>query len=167
MLISRRSLIASTAALAGVAAFGARAADKPAPMVVYDDELKNGWQSWSWAKVELSVPAGTVKPIKVEGDPWSALAFHHDPFSTEGFTKLSFFVNGGIDGGQSLAVKLIVDGKPIDSNVVLSPLKPRTWLPGEVSLKDLGGAGKTIDGIWFQGQASAYKPYYITKIQFE
>lgn len=167
MVISRRSVIASAAGLAGAAAFGARAADKPAPMVVYDDELKNGWQSWSWAKVELSVPAGTVKPAKVEGDPWSSLALHHDPFSTEGFTKLTFFINGGIDGGQSLAVKLIAGGKPIDSNVVLSPLKPRTWLPGEVSLKDLGGTGKTIDGIWFQGQADAYKPYYITKIQFE
>jgi len=167
MSISRRSLIASAAGLASLTALGAHAADKPTPLVVYDDELKNGWQSWSWAKVELSVPAGGVKPIKVEGDPWSSLAFHHDPFSTDGFTKLTFFINGGLDGGQSLAVKLVAGGKPIDSNIVLSPLKARTWQPGEVAIKDLGGAGKTIDGIWFQGQADPYKPYYITKIQFE
>jgi hypothetical protein len=59
-------------------------------LVVYDDELKNGWQSWSWAKVDLAVPAGGVKPIKVQGEPWSALALHHDAFSTAGYTKLTF-----------------------------------------------------------------------------
>ncbi|MBW8735091.1 MAG: hypothetical protein JF571_12460, partial [Asticcacaulis sp.] len=87
MMISRRSLIASVAGLTGTLALGARAADKPAPMVVYDDELKNGWQNWSWATVALSVPAGQVKPIKVEGGPWSALALHHDPVSLAGYTK--------------------------------------------------------------------------------
>ena len=106
MSISRRSLIASVMGATGALAFGARADDKPAPMVIYDDELKNGWQNWSWATVALSVPAGQVKPIKVEGGAWSALALHHDPVSTAGFTKLTFFINGGIDGGQSLAIKL-------------------------------------------------------------
>ena len=167
MSISRRSLIASVIGATGALAFGARAADKPAPMVIYDDELKNGWQNWSWATVALSVPAGQVKPIKVEGGAWSALALHHDPVSTAGFTKLTFFINGGIDGGQSLAIKLKTGDKMIDSNAVIGPLNPRTWQPAEISLKDIGGVNQTIDTVLFQGQADAYKPYYITKIQFE
>lgn len=167
MLISRRSLIASAAGLTAAAAFGARAADKPTPMVIYDDELKNGWQNWSWATVALSVPAGQVKPIKVEGGAWSALALHHDPISTAGFTKLTFFINGGVDGGQSLAIKLKTGDKMIDSNAIIGPLKPKMWQPAEINLKDVGGINQTIDTVLFQGQADAYKPYYITKIQFE
>ncbi len=167
MMISRRSLIASVAGMTGALAFSARAADKPAPLVIYDDELKNGWQNWSWATVALSVPAGQVKPIKVEGGAWSALALHHDPLSTAGYTKLTFFINGGVDGGQSLAVKLKTGDTMIESNIILAPLKPRMWQPAEISLKDLGGVDKTIDTVLFQGQADAYKPYYITKIQFE
>ena len=164
-LITRRSLIASAAALTG-AAIAAPVFAQAAPIVVYDDELKNGWQSWSWAKVEMSVPIGGAKPMKVEGDPWQALALHHDPISMEGYSKLTFFINGGIDGGQSIAVKLLVDGKAVDSNYILQP-KTKQWLPASVPLKDIGGAGKMVDGIWFQGQAAAFKPYYIDKIQFE
>ena len=139
---------------------------KPAPIVIYDDALLNGWQNWSWAKVEMQVPAGSVKPIKVEGDPWTALAFHHDPFSTKGYTKLTFFINGGVDGGQAIAIKVLVDGKAVESNYVIAP-KTKQWLPVEVLLKDIGGQDVMVDGVWFQGQADAYKPYYITKIQFE
>jgi hypothetical protein len=36
-----------------------------------------------------------------------------------------------------------------------------------VSLKDIGGQDVNIDGILIQGQADAYKPYYIDKIQIE
>ncbi len=167
MLITRRSLIASAAALTGASlARSALAQSAPAPLVVYDDELKNGWSSWSWAKVEMSVPAGQVKPMKVEGDPWTALALHHDPFSTTGYSKLTFFINGGVDGGQSLAVKVLVGGKAVDSNYVIQP-KTKAWLPVIVPLKDIGGADAMVDGIWLQGQAEAYKPYYVTRIQFE
>ena len=158
------AIVASAALLSAAPALAQGA--KPAPLVVYDDALRPDWQSWSWAKIELQVPAGTVKPIKVEGDPWSALAFHHEPFSTKGYTKVTFFINGGIDGGQTIAIKVLVDGKAVESNYAITP-KAKQWLPVEVLLKDIGGDDKMVDGLWFQGQAEAYKPYYITKIQFE
>lgn len=163
MLISRRSLIASATAAVGASALPALAAE---PFVAYDDELKNGWQNWSWAKTELSVPAGGAKPIKVEGDPWSALALGHDPFSTAPYTKLTFFINGGIEGGQNLAIKALVDGKAAESNCLIT-LKAKSWQPASIALKDFAADNKTINGIWFQAQANAYPAYYITKIQFE
>lgn len=142
-------------------------AEAPAkPFVAYDDGLKNGWQSWSWAKVELSAPAGGAKPIKVEGDPWSALLLHHDAFSTEGYSKLTFSINGGANGGQSIVIKPMVDGKAVESGFLIQP-KAKTWNSVEVSLKDIGADGKTIDGICWQVQANAYTAYYITRIQFE
>ncbi|MBP2159415.1 MULTISPECIES: hypothetical protein [Asticcacaulis] len=167
MLISRRSLIASTAAFAGTwAGASALPAFAAEPFVVYDDELKNGWQNWSWAKAELSVPAGGAKPIKVEGEPWSALALRHDPFSTAPYTKLTFFINGGVEGGQTLAIKALVDGNAVESNCQIT-LKAKSWQPASILLKDFAADNKTINGIWFQGQATAYPAYYITKIQFE
>ncbi len=139
----------------------------PAPVVVYNDALSEGWQNWSWADVTLEAPAGNVKPIKVEGDPWSALALHHEPtIYTRGYSKLTFFINGGVDGGQSVAIKVLIGGKAVTSNYVIQ-LKARTWSAVSVPLKDIGGQDVNIDGIWFQGQADAYTPYYIDKIQIE
>ena len=156
----------TAACLLAFTPLAALAQTPPAPFVVYDDGMQNGWQSWSWAKVEFQVEAGGVKPARVQGDPWQALAFHHDAFSTAGYTKLTFYINGGVDGGQAIAVKVLVDGKAVDSNYVIQA-KAKTWAVVEVPLKDIGGDNKTIDGIWFQGQADAFKPYYIDKIQLE
>lgn len=159
---TRRGFIA---AVAGLALAKPSLAETPA-LVIYDDELKNGWQNWSWAKVDLSLPTGGAKPIKVQGDPWSALALHHDAFATAGYTKLTFMINGGAQGGQKLMIKSIVGGKPVDSDYVIQP-KAKTWTRVEVPLKDIAAESKTIDGIAWQGQADAYSAYYITRIQFE
>ncbi len=136
------------------------------PFIVYDDGLQNGWQNWSWAKVELAVPIGGAKPAKVQGEPWSALALHHDAFPTAGYSKLTFSINGGAKGGQPLSIKAVVDGKAVESAVVIEP-KAKTWTQVEITLKELGVEGKSIDGISWQGQANAYGAYYITRIQFE
>lgn len=144
----------------------AHAQAAPAPVVVYNDALGDGWQNWSWATVTLQVPAGGVQPIKVEGGPWSALALHHDPIYTKGYSKITFFINGGADGGQSVAIKVTVNGKALDKADTIQ-LKTKTWEPVSIPLKDIGGQDINIDGIWFQGQADAYKPYYVDKIQIE
>jgi len=158
--------IASAALLAAVPALAQEA--KPAPLVIYDDALQNDWQNWSWgATVELSVPTGEVKPIRVEGTPWSALDLHHSAISTKGYTMLTFYINGGTDGGQQLMVKAKAQGgAAIDSNYVIAP-KVKTWVIAEVPLKDIGADDKMIEDIFIQGGAEAYKPYYITKIQLE
>jgi hypothetical protein len=166
MSVSRRLFLAALGA-AGVAGGSlARAGDLPQPLVAFDDELKNGFQNWSWAKTQLSVPAGSGKAIRVEGDPWSALVLHHDPFSTEGYTKLTFVINGGKDGGQPLMIKATAGGKMIDANYAIQP-KAKTWAVVEVPLKDINAVGKTIDGITWQAQGDPYSAYYIARIQFE
>ncbi|MYM81638.1 hypothetical protein GTP44_06670 [Duganella sp. FT50W] len=164
-MATRRTFMAAGLGLATVS-LRPSASAQTQPFVLYDDELKNGWQNWSWAKVELTTPAGGAKPIKVQGDPWSALALHHDAFPTTGYTKLTFVINGGQQGGQELAVKAMVDGKPVEASYFIQP-KAKTWSRVEVPLKELGAEGKLIDGIAVQGQANAYNAYFITRIQFE
>ncbi len=163
----RRTFLKAVAGLSAASIFGPVFAQAlPKPFVIYDDELKNGWQDWSWAKVVLSAPAGGAKPIKVQGDAWSAVSLHHDAFSTEGFSKLTFNINGGMVGEQDLTVKVMVDGKPVDSTYNIKP-KAKTWALVEVALKDINGANKTIDGICIQAKGEAYTAYYITRIQLE
>jgi hypothetical protein len=138
----------------------------PKPLVIYDDGLQNGWQNWSWAKVKLEVPIGGGKPIEVQGDPWSALALHHDAFSTAGFGKLSFFINGGVEGGQTLFIKAMIGGKAIDADFRIQ-LKAKAWAKVEVPLKDIAAADTQIDTVILQGGASSYPAYYVTRIQLE
>ena len=166
MSVSRRLFLA-TLGVAGIAGGSlARAVDLPHPLVAFDDELKNGFQNWSWAKTQLSVPAGSGKAIRVEGDPWSALVLHRDPFSTEGYTKLTFLINGGKDGNQPLMIKATAGGKTIEATYTIQP-KAKTWAVVEVPLKDINAVDKTIDGITWQAQGDPYTAYYIARIQFE
>jgi hypothetical protein len=166
MSVSRRLFLAALGVAGATGGSLARAEDLPHPLVVYDDDLKNGFQNISWARTQLSVPAGGGKAIRVEGDPWSALALRHDAFSTEGYTKLTFVINGGKDGNQPLMVRVWSNGKAIDANYTVQP-KAKTWAVVEVPLKDINAVGKTIDAISWQGQGDPYSAYYIARIQFE
>jgi len=166
MGIARRSAIATAMLVAVLGPLNALA-QTSTPFTVYDNELKPGWQNWSWAKVDTPATAGEVKPLKVQGDAWSALALHHDAFSTAPYSKLTFYINGGAEGGQRLAVKAMADGKALDSNYVIEP-KVKTWTVVEVMLAELSAANRNIDGLMLQAiDGTSYKPYYVTRIQFE
>lgn len=161
---TRRTAMAVLSTLAILPAIAAFA--QTAPFTIYDNGFANGWQNRSWATVESPAMAGDVKPLKVHGGPWSALAVHHEPFSTAQYSKLSFYIHGGAEGGQRLVVKAMADGKALDSSFVIEP-KPKKWTIVEVPLKDLSAANRSIDGLILQSGDATYKPYYITKMQFE
>lgn len=163
-MLSRRAFFAS--AIVASAGFTLNARAQTAPMAIYDDALVNNWQNWSWAKVELSVDAGGVKPLRAEGTAYQAVAFHHEPFDATPYSKLTFYANGGAEGGQTLMVKALVDGKSVEPGVTIT-LKAKTWQPAAITLKDLNAVGKMIDGLWFQAGGDGAKPFYLDKIQFE
>jgi hypothetical protein len=175
MAISRRGITALPLALAlafvaaalPVSPAHAQAAQAaPAPFVVYDNDFKNGWQNWSWAKVNTPALSDSLKPLRVEGDAWSALLLHHDAFSTAPYSKLTFYIHGGLEGGQPLSIRAMADGKALESNYLIVP-KARAWSIVEVALKELGADNRTIDSLMVAGGDAAYKPYYITRIQLE
>jgi hypothetical protein len=91
---------------------------------------------------------------------------YHDAFSTAGFTKLTFYINGGVDGGQSLMIKAMAGGNAIAAEFVIR-FKVETRAVVEVQLKDLVAQGKTIESILWQAQGSLYSAYYVARIQFE
>src|SRR4030095_15606549 len=72
---------------------------------IYTDTLVTGWQSGSWATVNLAnaspVHSGT-RSVSVTADAWEAIYLHHDAFDTSGYTDLVFWIHGGSTGGQLL-----------------------------------------------------------------
>lgn len=171
-------LLAATTAIATLlAAPGAQAQTPPAPaaapgappiIVIYKDALSAGWTSTGTATVALQVPAGNVKPIKASGDADTTLLLHNDhPVSTKGYNQLVFYINGGVEGGQTLTVKASVDGKLVEPGFVVHP-PVKLWTAVEVKLKDIGATNANLDGVAIVGNSDGpYKPYYIDQMQLQ
>ncbi|ACB76398.1 alpha-L-arabinofuranosidase [Opitutus terrae] len=135
---------------------------------VYDDALGSGWQNWSWATVNLSSTTlvhGGSTAIAVDASPWSALSLRHDPLDTTGYGKLTFWINGGPTGGQTLRVSATLNdaGQPA---VVIGPLAVNTWQLIEIPLVSLGADDRTdFTGFWIQeGTGNTAPTFYVDDI---
>jgi hypothetical protein len=134
---------------------------------IYTDSLQNGWENWSWATVNLNnaspVRIGSAS-LSVNSGAWQAFYLHHSAFSTSGYTNLSFWIHGGVSGGQRLQVQALVNGTA-QTAVVLPSLVPNSWEQTNVSLASLGVASATIDGFWIQDVSGTTQPvYYVDDI---
>src|SRR5690349_10581152 len=94
-------------------------------LIVYDDALENGWQSYGWATLNYTntstVHTGSDS-ISVATANFSALYLHHDAFDTGLYTNLTFWIHGGSTGGQSLKVQALLNGQA--RSAVNLPLLP-------------------------------------------
>jgi len=158
---------AATAAFAQTPAETAPA-EVPKEMVIYDTALANGWQNWSWAKAELSVElnGSARKPIRVMAGPYQALYLQHQAFSTTGYKKLTFLIQGSAPDGD-VRLFALADGKPIGEGYLMK-LGNTGWKQVEQPLSVLGAEDKVIDGIWIQNASAADLPkFYVTEIKLQ
>lgn len=166
-----RVLLAPTLAVAFAAAPLAGATAAQAAQTVYDDALAPGWSSWSWAKVSLANAAPThsgAASIAVDAAPWSALYLSHAPMDLSGFKTLTFWVHGGVKGGQSLSVIAVVGGKALTEHFVRVVPHAGAWTQVSVPIAKLGVGGKVIDGLWIQnGSGEALDTFYVDDISLE
>ena len=138
----------------------------PASQTIYAGALQNGWQYWGWGNDTLtnSTPALSAASIKAQEGPWQAVYLHHAPFRTSPAATVSFWINGGPTGGQSLAVTALRSSVP-QAAVPLPPLKAG-WQQVQITLPRLGvGAVADMDGLWVQNNtAGTLAPFYLDKI---
>ncbi len=159
--------------LAASLALGAgatQAADEPAAnaMSIYGTSLAPGWDNWSWAKAELSVELGGSprRPIRVEAAPWAALYLHHEAFSTTGYKKLCFLIQGSVPD-REVRVFALTDGK-VNGEGKLLKIGNTGWTKVEIPLVTLGAEDKTIDGLWVQNASGTDLPkFYVTEIRLQ
>lgn len=82
-----------------------------APLTVYDDALRNGFEDWSWNPGDVNFDAdfhvhtGT-HTIFFKGYDWNAVSLHRSPaLNTSQYKTLRFFIKGD-GGGEQLHVTL-------------------------------------------------------------
>jgi hypothetical protein len=134
---------------------------------IYTDSLQNGWANWSWndtfnPSATAYVHSGTYS-ISVTLSNYGALYLHHNAQNSSQFSAITFWINGGASGGQSIQVQATRNGavqtnKPL---VVLAPLPAGNWRQDTVSLSSLDVANVTdFDGFWLQVQNSGVAPAF-------
>lgn len=153
---------------AGAQSAAPQAAESRPAMIVYDTYLGDGWENWSWAKIELSVElaGSTRRPIRVEAEGWQALYLHHAPFSTTGFRQLEMLIQGSAPEG-AVRVFTLTDGKANNEGRLVK-LGNQGWTRVVMPLVEVAAEDKTIDGIWVQNASENVLPkFYVTEIRFE
>lgn len=128
---------------------------------IYTDQLDNGWQSWSWATVNLAntspVHTGT-RSVSVTAAAWQALYLHHNAFSSSSYQGVRFWIHGGALGGQRVQIQGLLGGAAQPA-VQLNPLPAGQWRLIEIPLSTLGVDNKpNLDGFWIQDVTGTAQP---------
>ena len=127
--------------IGGLALFLARDARAQAPLPVYTDNLVNGFQDWSWGSRDLGntapVHSGTDS-ISASLAAWQALSFWHQDFNAAVYTNLTFWANGGTNGGQRLQVYAQYGTNSGTAYQLPSPLPAKAWQQVVVPFSALG-----------------------------
>ena len=142
-------------------------------LTIYDEALAPGWQSWSWANVDLASTAfantGSVS-IAVTAPPYSALYLRSAaaPVDTHGYLNLTFYVHGGTAGGQVFQVQAII-GDTAQAAVRVNALAAGVWQKVTVPLSALGVEDRAdVGGFWFQEIAGVDSPtFYVDTVVLE
>ena len=140
-------------------------------MALYQDSLLNGWNNWSWATVDLASTAMVhtgSSSIAVTAGPFQALYLEHDAMQTALYQSLTFWVNGGATGGQTLNVFGLLNGAA-QTAVPIGPLAAGTWQEIVIPLSQLGVANASdLTGVWLQESAGLTQPtFYVDDISLE
>jgi fibronectin type 3 domain-containing protein len=120
-----------------------------ARLVIYDEALASDWQDWSWETTvnfanSAPVRAGERSIAATYRSPWVEFKLHHARYlgvSTTGYTRLRFWVNGGVAGNQTLRLSVNSDDT---FNVTFSPAANQ-WSQIEIPLSDLGNPSQLYE----------------------
>lgn len=114
-------------------------------LTIYSDQMANGFQNWSWGKVNIASPnpvhAGS-SAISLNDVAWNAISFWHADFNPAPFTNLTFWANGGANGGQVVQIYLQY-GTNSGPACQLPALAANTWRQFNLPFSTLGVAGIT------------------------
>ena len=135
---------------------------------VYDDALENGWQDYGWATLNYTNTSpvhGGSDSISVGAAGYQALYLHHAALDTSSLVSLTFWINGGASGGQTLQLQATINGSA-QAAVPLAAPTANTWTQVTVTLASLGVAGSSgFDGFWIQNTTGNTLPtFYVDDI---
>jgi hypothetical protein len=147
-----------------------------APLVAYDDQLRNGFADWSWATRNMAqtavVHTGT-SAISFEPDGWAGLFFHRDlGIDTGVYDAVDLWVHGGPGGGQNVRIALTSGGSIVGSDAPLAgfvtggTIPAGAWAKAHVPFASLGISSGSFDGFWLQdGTGGNQAAVYVDDVQ--
>lgn len=138
-----------------------------ADLPIYTDTLVNGWQDWGWAPRDFASTAvvhSGATSIAVTPGGWEAVQIGHDVFDTTGYSKLTFWINGGA-GGQTLFVVATLN-YVAQPSVTIGPLAANTWEKIEIPLAALSADNRTnLTSFWIQnGTGSPVATFHVDDV---
>jgi hypothetical protein len=135
---------------------------------IYDDALQNGWLNYGWATINYNynsnpafIHSGSKSiSVTITDSSYQAIYIDHPAFDSTPYGNLTFWINGGTNGGQQLHVNALLNGAA-QADVPLPVLTANTWQQIKISLSTLGVAGKTnFTGFWIQDSVGSPKPTF-------
>lgn len=134
-------------------------------LVVYDDELRNGFVSWPWAAHDLAWSGEVHSPphaIRLEPDAWGALYLHRDgALEVADYVELRFWVRAE-SGSPQVRVVLLAAGAEIGAlplaEAVEGGVSAAEWREAVVPLAALEPSGPAFDEIWLQDTTGTDQP---------
>eukprot|EP01121_Diplochlamys_sp_Union-15-3_P018593 TRINITY_DN679_c0_g1_i1.p1 TRINITY_DN679_c0_g1~~TRINITY_DN679_c0_g1_i1.p1 ORF type:complete len:692 (+),score=152.56 TRINITY_DN679_c0_g1_i1:68-2143(+) len=131
-------------------------------------QLLSGFENWSWATVDFQdttyVREGSKYSLSVVMTNYQALYLHGDfIFPIEDLDILSFWINGGKEGGESINIRIISGVTPVGAAVPIDkilggPIPKEQWVQVKVPFSDFGVQDKStsISGVWFESTSGSY-----------
>jgi hypothetical protein len=136
---------------------------------IFTDSLQNGWQNWGWATLNYSntnpVHSGSASVAVTITGAGQAIYIAHTAFDASPYVSLSFWINGGTNGGQRLLVQGHA-GNAAQTSTNLPALGTNSWQQFTISLASLGCANRAdMDGFWIQERVGTAQPtFYVDDI---
>jgi hypothetical protein len=128
--------------------------------------FNNGWHEYGWGPRFVTnnpVHSGTLSYCLAPDGGWQAISLIQDDLDTSLYTNLTFWINGGSSGGQSVVVKGMLGGidQPSVGIGINGKLPTNSWLQVSLPLAALGCANKTnFDGIRLQSASPSAQPAF-------
>ncbi len=134
-------------------------------VLIYDDQLRNGFVDWGWATYDLAW-SGDVhsapSAIRVEPDGWEALYLHRDAsFDFADFLELRVWVKA--EAGSPAVRLVLLSGGAERGDAPLAGFVPggissAEWREAVVPLAALTPSGSSFNEIWFQDSTGSNQP---------
>jgi alpha-N-arabinofuranosidase len=135
-------------------------------MLVYTEQLNNGWQDWGWVThYPTNNPSfGSTNSMFFDAsDAWEAWSLEHDPIDTTLYTNLSLWLNGGPGGGQTVGIQAEAGTNWGNRINVTAP--NNSWQQFTIPLSELGvGDVTNLDGIEIWTEETPQANFYIDDI---
>lgn len=130
----------------------------PFRLELYDDQLLNGFENWSWTNTNLANDENVYEgefALSSTMEPYGGLYLGRNEVTDiplQGELRFNLFAN---DSGPVTVV--LIDGNGDPSNVgVTFQTAPDEWQDMSISLEELGSVGTTT-GIWWQDASGEYR----------